>query len=501
MNQSPYVLLFTGHLIDSVDRDSQRFPHHMVDEAQALISKAVDEILKIQPVTMAVSSLGAGGDILFADEMLKRKIPLHIFLPFEKEKFISISVDYLKQVPLENPDDWKGKFESILSRAREVRFVKDEMPGANEFARCNAAMLNFAFENAEGERNLAALALVKPGEEIIKGGSSHFVTEIKSRNVPVQILWPGLGEISLNAITELEKFIPVFKQLDEQATFYQSKWRRRLKISLFILGAIAFFDAFTTVPDQFLLNNGQIVRIVSLVVSAIGAFVTLQMQLSDKTSLSQWTRSRAKAEQIRSEIWFYLFNYWSENNRFGPYSEGELENYVKHIAPQAGSGSLINLSGVIQLKEQVQSLSIQKRIDFYLQYRLDDQLAYFKKKKKYFTSRLKNYKAFIVLFLFISISWGTLKILAEFYSELSFFLDMSPLGMMISFIALVSSYSEANNSKEMEYKYLQMGEGLEALRKKKDSIAERVELDEWVKECETFLRTQNNEWSLKREMS
>lgn len=76
---------------------------------------------------------------------------------------------------------------------------------------------------------------------------------------------------------------------------------------------------------------------------------------------------------------------------------------------------------------------------------------------------------------------------------------MSPLGMMISFIALVSSYSEANNSKEMEYKYQQMNEGMVQLKKRSTMITEHQQFDEWVKDCETFLRTQNNEWSLKRE--
>lgn len=71
--------------------------------------------------------------------------------------------------------------------------------------------------------------------------------------------------------------------------------------------------------------------------------------------------------------------------------------------------------------------------------------------------------------------------------------------MMISFIALVSSYSEANNSKEMEYKYQQMNEGMVQLKKRSTMITEHQQFDEWVKDCETFLRTQNNEWSLKRE--
>jgi hypothetical protein len=223
--------------------------------------------------------------------------------------------------------------------------------------------------------------------------------------------------------------------------------------------------------------------------------------LSDKTSLSQWTRSRAKAEQIRSEIWFYLFNYWSESNRFGLYGEAELESYVKHIAPGYWKGPFIRLDYVIQLKEQTQSLNVAERIKLYLNYRVDDQVRYFTKKKTYFTNRIRKYKLVTLLFLSVSIVWGCCKLLAEFVPAMSFFMDVSPLGMMISFIALVSSYSEANNSSEMEYKYQQMRGGLLELRKRSERIRTDVELDEWINDCESFLRTQNNEWSLKREES
>ena len=501
MTSTPYTLLFTGHLLDAAERTSQRFPHHILDEVKSLIKTSVDEVMKLQPIGLAISSLGAGGDMVFAAEMIRREIPLIIFLPFEKERFINASVDYLKGTPDEDPEEWRAEFERILSLASTIRYSHQEKTtkGSNEYARCNSAMLAFAFEKSGGERNLSALALVRPGEEKTEGGSAHFVEEIKSRNVPVQILWPGKGEGKLSDIRQIALFIPVFKYLDDQATHNQTRWRRRLKLTLLILGTIAFFDAFVTVPDHFLFGNGQIVRMVSLVFSMVGAFVTLQMQLSDKTSLNQWTRSRAKAEQIRSEIWFYVFNYWSENNRFGPYSEGELEQYVRQAMPADWKEAVIQLDKVVQLKELVQALSIQERIKFYLAYRLDHQLGYFKSKQKYFANRIKKYKTFTLLFLGVSIVWGTCKMIGEFNPSLSFFMDMSPLGMMISFIALVSSYSEANNSREMEYKYQQMGGGLETLRKRSQSIQQNIDLDEWVKECEVFLRTQNNEWSLKRE--
>jgi hypothetical protein len=496
--QNEFVLLFTGHLLDSVDRPEQRFPHNTLEEARSLLSIYIDQALRTQTYTLAVSSLGAGGDMLFADEVLKRGIPLTVFLPFEKEKFIATSVDYLKGTPNENPEEWRKEFERILLRASEVIYLKPV--GGNPYAHCNAEMLAYAIKKGDAaDRQVSAMALMRPDEKIIEGGSAHFVEAIKSKNIPVQIVWSDESISQLKEVVQLPSFVPVFGQLDAHATRFQSRWKKRLKVTLIILATIAFFDAFVTVPDHFLAGNGQIVRMVSLLFSVAGAFLTLQLQISDKTSLSQWTNSRAKAEQIRSEIWFYLFNYWSENNRFGPYTESEFETYIKHLAPSTWTGNVIDVFKLIGLKQKVITLSVEEKINYYKQYRLVDQLSYFKKKKQYFTNRIRIYKTATLLFLSVNITWGVCKMLAEFYPSLSFFMDMSPLGMMISFIALVASYAEANNSKEMEYKYEQMGNGLEQLSNGSTTVKNQTDFDAWVKECETFLRTQNNEWSLSRE--
>jgi hypothetical protein len=119
---------------------------------------------------LAVSSLGAGGDMLFADEVLKRGIPLTVFLPFEKEKFIATSVDYLKGTPNENPEEWRKEFERILLLASEVIYLKSE--GDNAYAHCNAEMLAYAIKKGDAAgRHVSAMALMRPDEKIIEGGS------------------------------------------------------------------------------------------------------------------------------------------------------------------------------------------------------------------------------------------------------------------------------------------------------------------------------------------
>jgi hypothetical protein len=491
------VVIFTGHLIDAADRNQPRFPATDLERMRTLIVDYLNQKQSIQSIDLAVSSLGAGADLLFAREIIRRKIPLIIYIPFNKEQFISSSVDYLKSVSDQISFDWKTEFEYILNHATNVVFMDLPEKTGSSFAQCNAEILRFA--RSVAVHSLTAMALVRPGEVLREGGAAHFIEILKSENIPVQILWPIDDESRQSDISKLEKLIPLFGFLDHDATYNQNKWKKRLKFGLCILAIVAFIDAFVSVPDYFFLGNGQLVRMVALLISVSGVFLTLHLQISDKSSLSNWTHSRAKAEQIRSEIWFYLFDLGSESNRYGPYSETEFEGYLTKMRPGSWNGILIDWLQLIGLKQKMNAASLNERIDYYYTNRIFDQSEYFKRKSLYFQNRLSVYKSITYVFLIIAIIWGGLKLWAEFNTDLQFFMDLSPLGMMISFIALVTSYSEANNSKEMEYKYSQMAAGTELLGNRRNRINKIADFNLWVSDCEKFLRTQNNEWSLKRE--
>jgi len=241
-----------------------------------------------------------------------------------------------------------------------------------------------------------------------------------------------------------------------------------------------------------------VVRIFAVIISMTGVFVTLQLRLSDKTSFGKWTQDRAKAEQIRSETWFYLFNIRSENNESACYSESEFEQYIDHLKPFVWHGYQINLSRLIALKQRALLFTLPQKKEYYNRYRLSDQLSYFHKKGADLRKKLFFYKSVTYTLLTVSLIWGTLNIIGEFYPLPSIVVDISLIGMLVGFIALISTYSEANNTKEMEFKYQQMGDGLSTLIEKCKNIRDDAHFDAFVLESETYLRSQNKEWSLKR---
>ena len=189
----PSVLLFTGHLLDKIDRESSRFPYRLIREVKTLIEIELEQILKIGTPVMAISSLAAGGDMLFACEIVRREIPLTVFLPFEKDRFLARSVKYLKNHPSEDSKEWEDHFHENISKASKVVITKSNgLRPEQAYAACNKAMLTYALELSKNQPSkVLTLALVKNSEEVKPGGSADFVTQLESTGIKVKKVWPS----------------------------------------------------------------------------------------------------------------------------------------------------------------------------------------------------------------------------------------------------------------------------------------------------------------------
>lgn len=184
------VLLFTGHLLDSIDRISSRFPYRLITEVRRLIASEVNAFRNPALPQTAISSLAAGGDILFAEAALDAEIPLHIFLSHPPDEFVDRSVQYAKNHPDEDRNEWLSRFENSMGQAVSIRVV-DAKEGIDPYIACNREMLRHALQLAGQQVNrIRALAMMESDSEIKGGGSADFALEIEKAGVPVHRLWP-----------------------------------------------------------------------------------------------------------------------------------------------------------------------------------------------------------------------------------------------------------------------------------------------------------------------
>ena len=115
------VIIFSGHMIDHPDRSTlhglpPRFPPEK--RLEELVRSKIEERLDSQNAAVGYSSVACGSDILFAEVMLERSAELHLVLPFDREDFLNVSVDFGCRKRL----TWRKRFEHVLEQATEVHF-------------------------------------------------------------------------------------------------------------------------------------------------------------------------------------------------------------------------------------------------------------------------------------------------------------------------------------------------------------------------------------------
>ena len=161
------VFLFSGHMIDAPDRSPPRFPPDKEPLAAAAIDKLLDE-LGAGTTDMAISSGACGGDLLFAESCLQRRLCVEIYLPLMQEEFVKESIDFAGE-------HWREKFFAVKERARRWHVMPQELgptpSGEDSFACGNLWMLDQAL--AYGSRKVSFICLWDRQAGDGPGGTRH----------------------------------------------------------------------------------------------------------------------------------------------------------------------------------------------------------------------------------------------------------------------------------------------------------------------------------------
>lgn len=179
------VLLFSGHMVDTPDRSTPRFPPGKEGVAAQKIAAALDA-LGASPEDVAFTQGACGGDLLFSEACLRRDVKLHWLQPHREADFIRKSV-------LRGGEQWLQRYHAARDRlAGPIRAAPDELgdlapgsaPGA-AYTRCNLWLLSTALEF--GPDRLRFICLWDGAEDNGSGGTAHLYNEVKRR--AGQITW------------------------------------------------------------------------------------------------------------------------------------------------------------------------------------------------------------------------------------------------------------------------------------------------------------------------
>jgi hypothetical protein len=176
------VFLFSGHMIDSPDRKTPRFPPDKENVARQRIAATLSD-LNAGPQDLGLTQGACGGDILFAETCRQRGVKLQLLQPFEEPVFIEKSVTTADA-------DWLKRYLSItsgleippLAAPRELGKLPPDM---NAYERCNLWLLASAL--AYGSEKLIFICLWDGGGGEGPGGTAHMVEEVEKQKG--RVIW------------------------------------------------------------------------------------------------------------------------------------------------------------------------------------------------------------------------------------------------------------------------------------------------------------------------
>ena len=185
------VLLFTGHMVDAVDRPTPRFPRTAAAEtaARRMIEEA---ILKEQQLEghglIGIAGGACGGDILFHEVCEGLKIPTRLFLPVPPNTFSANSVQH-------GGTQWVERFNRLCARVPprvlgegEGMQLPNWLHGREDYNIWGRNNLWMLFNALALDLPLTLIALWDQGPADGPGGTRDLVTRVLERGQKIERL-------------------------------------------------------------------------------------------------------------------------------------------------------------------------------------------------------------------------------------------------------------------------------------------------------------------------
>jgi hypothetical protein len=170
------VFMFSGHMIDAVDRTSPRFPNEpaLVDRVRKRLNRELER-LDAGPDDLALASGACGGDLLFAEVALKRGLRFDLYLPHHEIEFLEKSVRFAGP-------EWESAFADVKNKAAHIYELYEDLGAPlffeNDYDRNNYRLYYNAI--SWGRENTHVLTLFDGGLADGSGGTAHMVNLVKS---------------------------------------------------------------------------------------------------------------------------------------------------------------------------------------------------------------------------------------------------------------------------------------------------------------------------------
>lgn len=181
------ILVFSGHMVDAINREKPRFPAANVPAVEMAINSRL-QAWQVNRADQAFCSAACGSDLLFAESCLKRGLKPTVCLPFPRSEFLKRSVSWAGFV-------WETRFNKVCDQANVLLFTDQDLgEEENIYARTNRWMQDLAATALASNPQVGPIRVLLVWDEQRKeqnpGGTAHFAEIAEARAWPLTIITP-----------------------------------------------------------------------------------------------------------------------------------------------------------------------------------------------------------------------------------------------------------------------------------------------------------------------
>lgn len=187
MTQFNKIVVFSGHMIDSPDRNEPRFP----SSKEKIVAKRVINQLNSWSIganDLAICSGACGGDILFAEACVESGVTVKLHLPLPETEFIERSVRVANL-------NWEERYIKLTRHPKVNKcFLQDYQSEFSDdisvFAQNNLWMIKTATQKSSEGNLFALLVWDEKSTGDGQGGTSDFARTIQESGGQIAIINP-----------------------------------------------------------------------------------------------------------------------------------------------------------------------------------------------------------------------------------------------------------------------------------------------------------------------
>jgi len=266
----------------------------------------------------------------------------------------------------------------------------------------------------------------------------------------------------------------------------QQKFFIALFSNLFALVLAAILSVYN-IPIQGMAYAQTIILLISL-----GCTIYIGACSPEKT----WYGARALAESTKTITWRYMM-------RAEPYDTPDpiAKSYFLNVLSklidenkEISKQSLLteNWAQISSVMENIRMSSLQTRIDYYQQYRVEEQLTWYVKKASYNKNRAKFFFVALCVVNLLAVIYSFVKIQSP---EIQF----CPTDIFVALAGAIMAWTQAKRHQELSASYTITAQDVGLVREMLSLIASENEFSDFVGDSENAFSREHTQWLARRD--